>query len=171
MSKLNPYDIFLDERPVDAILSSTADAIADCLNAMGPNRTSLPPAPGKWSAAEIVCAPRRLRIGLRIPAAPDSRRRWPHHPALRSGQMGCEILRHSCGRSARRIHCVAQLESAHDPRRTPGRGRPNHDAPRARHHDLSDHRRNHGRPRSESPRSVAPHRGPDFLTCVEFFVA
>jgi hypothetical protein len=55
MSQLNPYDSFLDGRPIDAILASTAAAIADCLEAIGPNRTGLPPAPGKWSAAEIVC--------------------------------------------------------------------------------------------------------------------
>ena len=55
MTQLNPYESFLDGRPIDAILSSTADAIAECLEAIGPSRTSLPPAPGKWSAAEIVC--------------------------------------------------------------------------------------------------------------------
>lgn len=55
MSQLNPYDSFLDGRPIHAILSSTADAIAELLNAIGPNRTSLPPAPGKWTPAEIVC--------------------------------------------------------------------------------------------------------------------
>jgi hypothetical protein len=55
MSQLNPYESFLDGRPIDSILASTADAIADSFKAIGPNRLSLPPAPGKWSAAEIVC--------------------------------------------------------------------------------------------------------------------
>ena len=55
MSQLNPYDSFLDGRPVDAILAATPDAIAKCLKAIGPNRISQPPAPGKWSAAEIIC--------------------------------------------------------------------------------------------------------------------
>jgi hypothetical protein len=55
MSQLNPYDSFLDGRPVDSILVSSADAIAECLKAIGPNRINLPPAPNKWSAAEIVC--------------------------------------------------------------------------------------------------------------------
>ncbi|HEY1803882.1 MAG TPA: DinB family protein [Terracidiphilus sp.] len=55
MSDLNPYDGFLDGRPVDAILSSTADAVAECLYAIGPTRSSLPPVSGKWSSAEIVC--------------------------------------------------------------------------------------------------------------------
>ena len=55
MSQLNPYDSFLDGRPIDTILASTSDAIAECLKAIGPNQINLPPAPGKWSAAEIVC--------------------------------------------------------------------------------------------------------------------
>ena len=55
MSQLNPYDSFLVGQPVDSILASTEDAIAECLKAIGPNRINLPPAPGKWSAAEIVC--------------------------------------------------------------------------------------------------------------------
>ena len=55
MSSLNPYDSFLDGRPIDAILASSADAIAECLKVIGPGRLNLPPAPGKWSAAEIVC--------------------------------------------------------------------------------------------------------------------
>jgi len=54
MSTLNPYDKFLDDRPVEAILSATADAIATCLEEIGPNQHKSP-APGKWSAAEIVC--------------------------------------------------------------------------------------------------------------------
>jgi hypothetical protein len=68
MSQLNPYDSFLDGRPVDAILASTADAIADCLYAIGPNRVNIPPAPGKWSAAEIVChlADCELVFGFRL---------------------------------------------------------------------------------------------------------
>ena len=68
MSQLNPYDSFLDGRPLDAILSSTADAIADCLYAIGPNRTDTPPAPGKWSAAQIVChlADCELVFGFRL---------------------------------------------------------------------------------------------------------
>jgi hypothetical protein len=55
MSQLNPYESFLDGRPVDAILAATPDAVAECLKAIGPSRIDLPRAPGKWSAAEIVC--------------------------------------------------------------------------------------------------------------------
>jgi len=54
MSALNPYDKFLDGRPVDAILAETAVQIAEVLEAIGPHQKKSP-APGKWSAAEIVC--------------------------------------------------------------------------------------------------------------------
>jgi uncharacterized damage-inducible protein DinB len=53
VSALNPYDKFLDNRPVDAILADTAARIAEYLEAIGPNQQK-EPAPGKWSAAEIV---------------------------------------------------------------------------------------------------------------------
>ena len=54
MSQLNPYDKFLDGRPLQTILATTADAIAEYLEVLGP-RKDKQPAPGKWSAAEIVC--------------------------------------------------------------------------------------------------------------------
>ena len=54
MSTENPYDKFLDGRPVDEILASTADKIAEYLEVIGHGRTAVAPAPGKWSAAEIV---------------------------------------------------------------------------------------------------------------------
>jgi len=55
MSKENPYDGFLDGRPVEVILATTADAIAEYLEVIGHEKESVPPAPGKWSAAGIVC--------------------------------------------------------------------------------------------------------------------
>lgn len=55
MSKLNPYDSFLDDRPPQDILASTPGALASVLAAFGPDKVSTPPAPGKWSPAEIVC--------------------------------------------------------------------------------------------------------------------
>ncbi len=54
MSDLNPYAKFLDGRPLDAILGESAGAIALLLEAIGSVNASTPPAPGKWSAAEIV---------------------------------------------------------------------------------------------------------------------
>jgi hypothetical protein len=54
MSTLNPYDKFLDGRPIDTILADSPGKIAELLAAIGPARDSTPPAPGKWSPAEIV---------------------------------------------------------------------------------------------------------------------
>jgi len=54
VSQLNPYDKFLDGRPVDAILAETANKIAEYLEVIGANQENKP-APDKWSAAEIVC--------------------------------------------------------------------------------------------------------------------
>jgi uncharacterized damage-inducible protein DinB len=55
MSALNPYEKFLDGRPADEILASTANKLAEYLEVIGHDEANVPPAPGKWSAAEIVC--------------------------------------------------------------------------------------------------------------------
>lgn len=55
MSTLNPYEGYLDGRPVEAILAETAGRLASLLEVIGPQRAALAPAPGKWSPAEIVC--------------------------------------------------------------------------------------------------------------------
>lgn len=55
MSVLNPYERFLTGRPVPEILSSTAAQMGLLIAAIGPVRATIPAAPGKWSAAEIVC--------------------------------------------------------------------------------------------------------------------
>lgn len=54
MSALNPYDKFLDGRPLETILSSTVGAIETVLRGIGVERQSVAPAPGKWSAAQII---------------------------------------------------------------------------------------------------------------------
>ena len=55
MSELNPYERFLDGRPLKAILGATAAQIELLLEAIGEQKLPVPIAPGKWSAAEIVC--------------------------------------------------------------------------------------------------------------------
>ena len=55
MNALNPYDVFLGGRPVEEILAATPGEIRAILAKMSPERLSAAPAPGKWSAAEIVC--------------------------------------------------------------------------------------------------------------------
>jgi hypothetical protein len=53
MSELNPYEKFLDGRPLEEILGGTTSEIASLLAQIG-ERSQTPPAPGKWSAAEII---------------------------------------------------------------------------------------------------------------------
>jgi hypothetical protein len=55
MTELNPYAKFLDGRPLEAILASSSHEIANKLQMIGPEKASEPPAPGKWSPAQIVC--------------------------------------------------------------------------------------------------------------------
>jgi DinB superfamily len=68
MSEANPYDKFLDGRPLEAILDSTASEIESLMKAIGPEKVSLSPAPGKWSPAEIVAhlADCELVFGFRL---------------------------------------------------------------------------------------------------------
>jgi len=55
MSDLNPYKKFLDGRPVQEILAATPAALAGLIESIGSAKTSVPPAPGKWTPAEIIC--------------------------------------------------------------------------------------------------------------------
>ncbi len=68
MSALNPYGTFLDGRPLDEILTQTANRIAEFLEVIGHDKATMPPAPGKWSPAEIVChlADCELVFGFRL---------------------------------------------------------------------------------------------------------
>jgi hypothetical protein len=68
MSQQNPYDKFLDGRPLDAILGGSAGSIASLLEAIGPANVSKPPAPGKWSASEILAhlADCEIAFGFRL---------------------------------------------------------------------------------------------------------
>ena len=54
MSELNPYEKFLDGRPVETILAASPATLAGLIEAIGPAKATMPPAPGKWSAAGIV---------------------------------------------------------------------------------------------------------------------
>jgi hypothetical protein len=68
MSKVNPYQEFLDGRPVDEVLTATPAAIGSMLDEIGDDHASRRPAPGKWSAAEIIChlADCELVFGFRL---------------------------------------------------------------------------------------------------------
>jgi hypothetical protein len=68
MSELNPYARFLDGRPLETILATTAKEISTHLKVVGPEKVAASPAPGKWSPAEIVChlADCELVFGFRL---------------------------------------------------------------------------------------------------------
>ncbi len=55
MSSLNPYEKYLDGRPLDAILASTTEQLGALIAAIGPEKSAARPAPDKWSPAEILC--------------------------------------------------------------------------------------------------------------------
>lgn len=52
---LNPYASFLGNRNPHEVIAETPDKIETLLAALGPERANQSPAPGKWSAREIVC--------------------------------------------------------------------------------------------------------------------
>ena len=68
MCELNPYAKFLDGRALETILAATSHEIANKLQMIGPEKSSAPPAPGKWSPAEIVChlADCEIAFGFRL---------------------------------------------------------------------------------------------------------
>lgn len=68
MSQLNPYEHFLDGRPIKAILAATPVTLAELVQSIGEPRLSVPVAPGKWSPAQIVAhlADCDLAFGFRL---------------------------------------------------------------------------------------------------------
>lgn len=68
MSELNPYEKFLDGRALEQILATTPKALTVALESIGAEKSSLAPAPGKWSAAEIIAhlADCELVFGFRL---------------------------------------------------------------------------------------------------------
>ena len=68
MSALNPYEGFLDGRPVEEIIAATPSEVGKLLEAIGPSRAYESPAPGKWSPGEIVAhlADCELVFGFRL---------------------------------------------------------------------------------------------------------
>src|SRR5258708_15339563 len=68
MSALNPYEGFLDGRPIETILAATPVEIAKLIETIGPAKGFQAPAPGKWSPGEIVAhlADCELVFGFRL---------------------------------------------------------------------------------------------------------
>ena len=68
MSALNPYESFLDGRALDTILAATPEEISRLMLSIGVGNENTAPAPGKWSAAQIVAhlADCELVFGFRL---------------------------------------------------------------------------------------------------------
>ncbi len=68
MPELNPYARFLDSRPVPEIIASTPATLESLAEAIGPDHIAAPPAPGKWTPAEILChlADCEVAFGFRL---------------------------------------------------------------------------------------------------------
>lgn len=52
---LNPYASFLGDKDPREVIAETPGRLASILDTIGPERTDWNPAPGKWSAREILC--------------------------------------------------------------------------------------------------------------------
>jgi DinB superfamily len=68
VSELNPYDKFLDGRPLETILDETVHEVTKQLQAMGAEKAAKSPGAGKWSPAEIVAhlADCEIAFGFRL---------------------------------------------------------------------------------------------------------
>jgi len=68
MSALNPYARYLDGRALEVILASTPSSLSGLIRKIGPEKTTEPPAAGKWSPAQIAChlADCELVFGFRL---------------------------------------------------------------------------------------------------------
>lgn len=55
MSQANPYEKFLGDQEPMQVLASTPKYINSFVSGLGPEQVNAAPAPGKWSAREIVC--------------------------------------------------------------------------------------------------------------------
>src|ERR1700728_1595727 len=52
---MNPYNSFLGTREPRQVIASTSGRLQELLDSLGADRTDKAPAPGKWSAREILC--------------------------------------------------------------------------------------------------------------------
>jgi hypothetical protein len=52
---MNPYAAHLGDRDALEVISATPRQLQSLVDALGPERVERPPAPGKWSAREVLC--------------------------------------------------------------------------------------------------------------------
>jgi uncharacterized damage-inducible protein DinB len=55
MSRMNPYAKYIGNRKPMDVIADTPRALQQAAQQIGPQRLNQPPAPGKWSAREILC--------------------------------------------------------------------------------------------------------------------
>ena len=159
VSELNPYEKFLDGRPVQEILSATPVTLAGLIEDLGADKSTTPPAPGKWSAAEIVCHLADCEVvfafRLRQTLAEDNPVIQPFDQEKWAAQYGGISAAQALGVfSAMRGWNLQLLRNA--PAEAAAR-KVTH--PRAGHDDIPDHRRDHGRTRPESHFAAQADRG------------
>jgi hypothetical protein len=65
---LNPYTKYLGQQQPLAVIAATADKLKALADKIGPSGLSASPAPGKWSAREILChlADCEIAFGFRL---------------------------------------------------------------------------------------------------------
>jgi len=65
---MNPYASHLGDREPLTVISETPHRVTQLIDTIGPERLETPPAPGKWSARDIVChlADSEIAFGLRL---------------------------------------------------------------------------------------------------------
>ena len=68
MSTLNPYEKFLDGQEPVSVISATPAKLTSLASVIGSAKISQPPAPGKWSARDILChlADCEIAFGFRL---------------------------------------------------------------------------------------------------------
>lgn len=140
MSILNPYDGFLDGRPVQTILAATSAELVKVLEAIGPAKSSTQPAPGKWSPAQVVShlADCEIAFGFRLRQTlaedepimqPFDQDKWA---ATYGGIAAGQALAAFTAMRAWNLRLIEGALPAAAGRKTTH--------PRARHYDFSNHR-------------------------------
>ena len=151
MSNENPYAEYLGDQEPLKILSLTARKIEAILEDLGSERVDHPPAPGKWSAREIVChlADCELVFAFRLRQTLSE----DHHVIQPFDQekWAANYAAYNTREALSNLSFNAELEPGPHPfgdaRRSRQTGRPSG----TRHDDFSDHRRDDGWARHQSP--------------------
>jgi hypothetical protein len=117
---MNPYASHVGEHTPLEVISATPSRLAQLLEAIGPERLVAPPAPGKWSARDIVChlSDCEIAFGFRLRQTlaednhviqPFDQDRWAKGYAASDARLALAAL------SALRAWNIALIESVKPP--------------------------------------------------------